>query len=169
MRAKKIMGTVLSCLSTTAMGVAAGYMVAEKKINKVSNEEKDKLQLRINKFYDYFQLMNHWVMLKNAGKSLEQFFLDKDIRVIAVYGMGEVGHRLAEELKNTSVEIKYVIDIRKELIISDFEVYTLEEHLEEVDAIIVTPLFDYYAIEKKLQEVCNYEVISLEDVVYYLD
>lgn len=170
MKKRNIVGIIVNSVSSIAIGGVVGYVVAKKEANKDSQEELNRKQLRINKFYDYFQLTNHWLMLKNSGKSLEKFFADKGVRTIAIYGMGELGHRLAEELENgTSIEIKYAIDRKEEAAISDYEVVSIDSELQEVDMIVVTPLFDYYAIEERLHEVCDYEIVSLEEVIDYLD
>lgn len=165
---------VLSMITTifkigfgVAAGGAAGYKIATDKLTKQHQEEIAQKDARISKFYDYFQVTNRWLEIKNTGKTLEAFFDANNMNTIAIYGMGELGHRLYEELKDSNVKVKYAIDKScKEI---DIPVINLEDKLEPVDVIIVTPIFDYNNIANSIANVCDYEIASLEEVVFFED
>jgi hypothetical protein len=42
----------------------------------------------------------------------------------------------------------------------------LEDDLEEVDVIVVSPVYDFEEIEKTISETVGYSVISLEHIIY---
>ena len=147
----------------TAAGGAIGATVVKKKDEKKINWQKK----RIDKFYNYFQLVNQWLALKNEGKSLTAYFEKNGYQTIAIYGIGELGNRLVEELKNSDITIKYTIDRKQDAANTDLRVLSIEEAAEEaVDVIIVTPIFAYDELEATLMEQLDYPVVSLEDVVY---
>ena len=80
--------------------------------------------------------------------------------------MSYAGLRLAEELENSNIEIKYGIDKNAEAICSDIDVVTMQDQLTEVDAVVVTPIVFFNEIEKELSEKLDCPIISLEDILY---
>ena len=112
-------------------------------------------------------MLNQWLLLKQEGKSLEKYFAENGYKTIAIYGMGEMGNRLYDELKNSSVvEIKYAIDKNAAGTYSELEVFDPDDEMTEVDAVIVTAIFAFDEIEDELSEKIQCPIISLEDVVY---
>lgn len=146
-----------------SIGTAIGATVVGK-FNKDVIEDKDK---KIDKFKSYYNMLNQWLILKQEGKSIEKYFIDNGYKTIAVYGMGEMGNRLYDELKNsTVVEIKYAIDKNAAGTYSELDVIDVDDEMNEVDAIIVSAIFAFDEIEEELREKINCPIISLEDVVY---
>ena len=82
--------------------------------------------------------------------------------------MGELGNHLYEELKNSSIQVKYAIDKNVDSTFSDLEVCSLEDELEDVDVVVVTAVFAFDEIVDEISDRVNCPVISLEDVVYEL-
>ena len=82
--------------------------------------------------------------------------------------MSYVGECLVEELKNTEIEVKYAIDQNRDGIYVDVDVISLDEELEKVDAIIVTPITSFQNIKEMLSEKVDYRIISLEEIIYTL-
>ncbi len=155
---KKGIVSVLSGIVGITAGAGAVGMVLRKQISKQSELS--------NKHLALYKLMNQWVQVKQDGKALAGYFEENGYKNIAVYGMNFVGQTLCKELANSSVEIKYAIDKNAESIYADCEVITMEDNLEEVDAIIVTPVYYFDEIEEKLAEKVNCPIISIEDIVY---
>lgn len=119
-------------------------------------------------FYIGFHIFNKWMKLKNEGKSLQKFFDDNEMKTVAIYGFGALGQRLYEDLKKLDVEVVYGIDKNASNIHMDsLRVVTLNEELEAVDAVIVTPVQFFYEIEAELEKKIKTDIISLEDVVEY--
>lgn len=139
-------------------GSAAGIKLSNKTIGPIKKD--------VEKFKSYYSMLNQWLALKQQGKTLEKYFIDNNYKTIAIYGMGEMGKRLYDELKDTSIKVKYAIDKEASSIYSELEVVDKDERFEEVDAIVITATFAYSEIERELREKINFSIISLDDVVY---
>lgn len=128
-----------------------------------------------NRYKSYYTTSNQWLINKNEGKSVGDYFKENDYKTIAIYGMGTMGELFYDELKKSSdikVKVAYFIDKNAEDLyygIDDLPVVNLDDisSQEDVDAIIVTPIYDFDKIEKDLNDAgVNAEIISLEDIVY---
>lgn len=122
--------------------------------------ERDKLS-------DHYQLLNHWLEIKNEGKTIASYFEEMGYRHIAVYGMAELGNRLIEELENSSICIDYGIDRDVCCSIGRIaEIYFPEDELPQTDVIIVTPYSAFREIKIMLEERVTCPIVSLEEVVW---
>lgn len=124
----------------------------------------------ISAFFPWgFTILDRWLQIKNKGGSLAVFFLDNQIDSVAIYGMGEIGKRLYEELKGSKVKVAYGIDKNaKNIFIEDFVVYRLDETLPKVNAVIVTPMY-FYEIKENIYRKMGDEVdvVFIEDIIAY--
>ncbi|MEG1847141.1 MAG: hypothetical protein RR238_01605 [Lachnospiraceae bacterium] len=121
---------------------------------------------KVYKFKTYYNVLNQWLNLKQEGKTVEKYFTDNDYKSIAIYGMGEMGNRLYEDLKGTSIEVKYAIDKNIGSTYSEIKVVEPDDELEEVDAVIVSAIFAFEAIERELCQKISCPIISLEDIIF---
>ena len=80
--------------------------------------------------------------------------------------MSHVGERLYDELKNSDINVKYAIDKDAINIYSEINVYTLKDQLDDVDVVIVTPIFYFDNIRNELRNKFNCPIISIEDVLW---
>ena len=132
-------------------------------------EQQKKRKLQSPSIFELgFHIFNKWMKLKHEGKSLQKYFDDNRIKTVAVYGLGALGTRLYEDLSKLDVQVAYAIDRNAANIqIDGLKIVTLEEELEKVDAIIVTPIQFFYEIEADLEKKSKADIISLEDIVEY--
>lgn len=128
--------------------------------------DNKELRGKINKFKKYYGMLNVWLSLKQENKTLATWFEENGYKNIAIYGMGEMGNRLYEELRDTNINVAYAIDRDVNGIYSSLSVYEQEDDLPEVDAIVVSAVFAFDEIAAELKKSCSYPVISLEDIVY---
>ena len=165
MEMKKIL---LGLIKLSAIGGIIGGIayLANKSLSKESNMK--------NRFRAYYNVTNQWLSNKNADKEVGSYFKDNNYKTIAIYGMGSMAELFYNELKKSNPEIKvaYFIDKNSEELyygLDDISVIGLNEicSQDEVDAIIVTPVYDFDVINEDLIEVgVEADIISLEDVVY---
>lgn len=159
---KKKIVLIISTLISVLVG-SMGFVKASQLKKKVEKERE-----MAEKHLSLMLLLNRWLEIKQEGKSIIEYFHENKIKNIAIYGMSYVGERLYEELKNSDIEIRYEIDKNAEKIYSDVDIFSPEEELSKVDAIIVTPIFYFEEIEKMLKEKVDSQIISLEDILYEL-
>lgn len=151
----------ISVLSTVTGAVAGAGVV-----RKVMLEEKEKVKSMSDKHLALFLMMNQWVKVKQDGKNLSEYFEKNGYQKIAVYGMSHAGETLINELKNTKTEVLYGIDKNANCIYSDIPVVSMEDELEQVDAVVVTAIAFFDEIEEALGAKMDCPVLSLEDILY---
>lgn len=118
-----------------------------------------------------FQLLNQWMKLKIRGIQLKDFFEDRKIRSVAIYGMGELGWLFYEELKFDGVGqlVAYGIDQRGMQEGKEINIYPLCSSLEKTDAIIITPVLITDFIEDTIYKELGEQItFTLEEVLYEL-
>lgn len=162
---KKILMVIVSMI----IGAGGGYRVAVLTTERKKQKELQNAWNLSNKHLALFKMMNDWVRLKQDGKNLADYFIKNDYKTIAIYGMSYAGQTLVNELKGTNIEVKYGIDKSVESRYLDIEVYKLEDAIEQVDAIVVTPITFFREIEDELGAIFDCPIISLEDVLYEID
>lgn len=155
---KKGIGKVISVLVGGAAGAVAGGAVMGKKVK----EKEDFSQ----KILSYYFIYNQWLGLHQQGKSLAEYFEKNGYKTVAIYGMKELGERLYDELKDSSITVKYIIDKKADAIYADVDVVAPDDDLEPVDVIVVTACYFFDAIDRDLSARVDYPVVSLEDIVY---
>ncbi len=132
----------------------------------LGSKEVEKKAEKVDKFKSYYNMLNQWLILKQEGKSLETYFTENNYKTIAIYGMGEMGNRLYDELKDSKVEVKYAVDKNAVNTYSEIEVFDIDDELEPVDAVVVTAVFAFDEIMDALSDKIDSAIVSLEDVVY---
>lgn len=134
--------------------------VALKKAKKAYSYE-------VRKYQSYYYLFGSWMVLRNKGRTLSEYFENHNFKNIAICGLGRLGFCLYEELKGSNIDVKYAIDKNAAAFsYLDFKVVLPENHLETVDVIVVTKFIDYNEIVEELRKKTPCHVVSLEDVVF---
>lgn len=163
-RVAKIFDMALKISSVFTLLAALHYKTLYHKVRKTYVGKPDKIRC-------YYDISTQWVINKQDGKSMESFFSKREIKKIAIYGMGSMEELLFNELKHSNVEISYFIDKNAKEYSYMYDVITMEELLdrEKVDAIIITPVFDYIKISESLCKLVNCQIISLEEIVFSME
>lgn len=159
---KKQISKVFSLLGAGVVGAVAGVIASGHKAAKKTK----KAWGYADKHLALMQLLNQWLITKQEGKSILTYFHENGYKRIAIYGMSYVGERLYDELKNTDVEIAYAIDRNADRIYADIDILTMDDDLNEVDAVIVTPITFFDELEEQLIEKLSCPIISIEDILY---
>lgn len=158
MKTKSVISHIISGGIGFAAGMACQFVKEEKQI--------DKMEENAGKKEAFYKLLIAWVEAKQDSKDISDYFIRNDIKTIAVYGMRELGERLVRELEETDVKVKYIIDKNASSITSALPVYTPDDDLESVDAVVVTAIYYYEDIVESLSQKVDCQIISLEDVIY---
>lgn len=144
----------------SVIGAVALNICLNKKHKRDIETEKDFGR----KIASYYHLLNKWLKFKQRGHSIEDYFHKNSIYSIAIYGYKELGERLYDDLKETDIEVKYIIDKNVGRVHAEVDVYGPDEKLPKVDAIVITATYYYDEIEDELYEMVDCPIISLEDL-----
>lgn len=161
---KKRSNTVIATLLSAAMGAVAGGAVVKTSSTK-SIEEKQEVLKKVHVLYCAF---DRWLQIRQAGKTLAEYFQKNNYKTIAVYGMKELGERLVDELENSGIKVCYAIDKNADNIYSVVDIVTPDDDLEPVDVIVVTAIYYYDEIVDVLSKKVDCPIVSLEDVLFEL-
>lgn len=143
-----------------------GGMLLHKKISaKTAELEYQELKNRLSKFEDYFAISNKWLKNRNQGISVAEFFRRNHYEKIAIYGMGEIGRRLYEELQLEGIKVEFVFDRNAQRVDPKLNVCSIDKKIPPVDVIVITPVFDYESIEEKLKSITKADIISIKDAI----
>lgn len=154
--------SVLSALT----GAIVGAVVGAGAVTKAIGGAEGKTQEMSDKHLALFLMMNQWVKVKQEGKNLASYFEKNGYKKIAIYGMSYAGETLLEELKDSEINVVYGIDRNAGEIYADVDVVSVDEELEEVDAIVVTAVTFFDEIEEQLNAKVNCPILSLEDILF---
>ncbi|MBO5468257.1 MAG: hypothetical protein J6A03_00745 [Lachnospiraceae bacterium] len=147
-------------------GVMLGIVLGGVGVGKLMLDSIEERNDKVDKFKEYYNILNQWLLIRQEGMELSKYFLDNNISSIAIYGMGELGNRLYAELKCSTVDVKYVIDQNVETVLPDIKVIGIDEPFPKVDAIVVTPVFAFEMIQEELKNKTDIKLMSIEDIVY---
>ncbi len=159
----------ISVFSIAAMIVVGlGVFIFCQLKNWANLKKAEKAQVnKIMKYQSYYYLFGSWMVLRNKGKMLVEYFKNYNLKDVAICGLGRLGLCLYEELKNSDINVKYAIDNKAESYsYLGLKVITPEEHLEAVDVIVITKFIEYKKIVEDLRKKTSCQIVSLEDVIF---
>lgn len=152
-----ILVCIILALLSFGCGICLTYKRTLKEIIKVSETYE--------KFYSMYQMLERFIYCKQTGCSIGDYLRQNGITKVAIYGCGDVGRILYNELLCEKIEIGYGIDRNTKL---DFpiEIRSLDENLDKVDAVIVTSIAYFSDIEVELKKILDCRILALDDVIY---
>lgn len=144
-----------------------------KKFDMLLMDEADDI---ISFFYEYYKqlnesvsaclMMNQWVKIKQMGEDLVAYLKEKGYCEVAIYGMNYVGQSLVRELKGSTINVKYGIDMRADDIYTEIKVIKPSETLDEVDAVLVAAVKFFDEVRENLCKKVKCPIISLESILF---
>lgn len=155
---KKSLVGITMALAGAGLGAAA--------VKKASDNKTQKWQQMSDKHLALFLMMNQWVKVRQEGKNLAEYFERNNYKNIAIYGMSYVGETLMDELKDSQICIKYGIDKKAGRINKEIDMVSMEDSLQEVDAVVVTAITFFDEIVQKLGKKLSCPILSLEDILF---
>lgn len=132
----------------------------------VASQEKNQQIAKIDKFRVYYDILIQWMKRKSQGEKTEDFFLKKELYTIAIYGMGEIGERLIDELRDSRVNVLLCMESNQPYMDQDGAKLSGEIDMESLDAVIVTAVFAFEKIKAELEQTMKCPVLSLEDIIF---
>lgn len=114
------------------------------------------------------KMLIHWVEVKNYERTLSDYFRERGIKRIAIYGAAEVGELFFRELNGTDITIVCCIDRSK--VLYGQKTVRPENFQEDVDAVIVTAVYYFSEIYEQLNSKLTRKVpiIGLDEIIFDL-
>ena len=119
----------------------------------------------------YNKVLSDWIYYNYDCEKFEKALSRKRMKRIAIYGVGTLGELFYRTIENSNIEIACFIDksAEDEEGINGIPLYKLDnyEYEGDIDAIIVTAVFDIDEITEDLleKEVPKKKIVSLEKIV----
>lgn len=141
--------------------ITAGLFVSKKAGIVIFSKQKE-----IEKKQKSLLVLNSWIKKKQQNKSIRNYMETNNYHSVAIYGLGDLGKLLSDELKGY-VEISYGIDRRD--LLAEYPIYKIEDDLPDVDMAIITVIDEFEEIKKMIKEKLRCPIYSIEDIIYFMN
>ena len=109
-------------------------------------------------------LMREWLRVLHYGSGVRDFLRTHGYHRIAIYGYGDLGRLLEEELKNSDLEIVFIADRNGKEMRED--ILTIADAWPDADCLIVTPFQYYEVIQNDIMKVHgNIKMIPFDKII----
>lgn len=112
------------------------------------------------------EVLKAWIYSSQLGHPIKNYFIKNGFKNVAIYGDGDMGLLLCNELINTS-DVNVCCFIDRQQRENPFGIRN-EQHYEAslgADLVVVTPLVDFNKIRERLVKEGAAKVVSLADVI----
>lgn len=145
----------------SCIGVVVGILVDRFFVRKVLEQKNKELESAKEKFF----VLGEWLTMMEQGKTVSDVLRERGISVIAIYGMGVLGSHLYQQVKNSGISVSYIVDQKPLKGIYEAKICGIEEKLTGVEAVVVTPVYQFAKIKEAILEYNDVVVISLRDLL----
>lgn len=142
-------------------GIVGGILIDRFSVCKVLQQKNQELESAKEKFF----VLGEWLTMQEQGKEISDGLDARGISAVAIYGMGVLGNHLYQQLENSRISVFYIIDQKPLKGIYGAKVCGIEEKLTGIDAVVVTPIYQFEKIKKAILEHNDVPVISLRDLL----
>lgn len=136
---------------------------------KVFSKEFEEREKLIQKYRQFYRLFLRWIRIEQNGENIPKYLKEKNINKISVYGYGDVGKLLYNELINTNIVVTEILDKRDIRTENNLVIKKPHHGNRDVDAIIVTAISYFDEIKKELSQLGYKNIISLQKLVEEMD
>lgn len=113
-----------------------------------------------------FLLLYDWMDLnRTKNNALASLLWEKGYKEIIIYGWGYLGMQLYKDLQDTQIKIKGILDRKIVNNFNNIPTYSLKSELPEVDAVIITVLYDGGKIRNDVGKKVDCPIVSLEELI----
>ncbi|ETP70933.1 hypothetical protein UYO_3124 [Lachnospiraceae bacterium JC7] len=115
----------------------------------------------------YKNIYNNWLSLRQSGITMRDYLYSKNISRVAVFGYGELGCHVINELKDTDIKIICIIESSYKYQYSSIPILTPDKigDMNDVDIIIVASIIRSKEIIDMYQKRTPYKMVPLENIL----
>lgn len=141
-----------------------GYAAAHKYCMRIKD-----LKTELSRWQFGVRLYDIWIMTKQYSQSIADYLSNKEIKNIAIYGASFLGTRLYYELKETDINVKYILDKNTNISLVGVDMRDPDHSsYKGIDAVIVTTLYSYDEIKNSLKSRGCRQIFALDEILYDL-
>lgn len=110
-----------------------------------------------------------WLEIRQRSHNISEYFKEHNLQQIAIYGMGILGCRLYDELEDSGIQVKNMIDKSPNGMDKIFTFSLLNEEKLFVDMIVVTVISSEEQIISEIKSYGYKNVIGLSEIINSFD
>ncbi len=111
------------------------------------------------------RLYRKWIDYKRKGKCIADDLNKCGVDRVAIYGAGEIGLEILNELNNSTVEVTCFVDRYVSGPIGEIPVLRVSDDLNDVDAIIISLIDDIEETISELGEYYSIKMIKISELI----
>jgi hypothetical protein len=143
-----------------------GFGIFLKELRR-SYRESDGGRKENEKLRYIIRMYNLWLMEKGEGKNIADYLRTNGCIGVVIYGMSDLGVRLAHELEDSEVKVLYAMDRDIQISLHGIEVFHgIKDSDGTEDAVIVTNMSAYDQIRKELVSHGFKKIICIDEILY---
>lgn len=129
-------------------------------------EKNEYIWRQFNRNTDKMDIMLKWKQLNQNKILVEQWFVSRGYKKIAVYGLGEIGKALVKEILNSDIEVSYIIDKNiNGVSYRGIPVVNLKCVLQEVDCVVVTTMRNFEEVQEEMEKKGRFRLVAFKDMI----
>ena len=106
-----------------------------------------------------------WLEIRQNGHSLSEYFIKHSYKSVAIYGMADLGRRLYDELENSGIKIRHLLDRNPGDMAKALKFDSLYCGKLDADVIVVTVAASERKIVEEIKTYGYSNVIGLSDIL----
>lgn len=135
----------------------------KKRYLEISNNNDTKINIKEQTEYE--KICEEWEKISNKGHKIWEYLLNHKYRKIAIYGIGNLGIKVYEEIEESPIEISYVVDRNSSYIEEVLKVVNPNDILPEIDLLLVAVAKEEKEIINKYKEKYTFPVMGISDII----
>lgn len=130
-----------------------------------ANKMEDKKNIE-EKYKRWYRVLYSWKLKsdKNKESIIKKYFDERNHKKIAIYGLGNWGELIYQELKRDGLNVVFGIDEKKK-VFHGIEIRKSEDDLNDADIIIVSVFMEFKMIKEKIMDGFRGEIVSILDII----
>lgn len=126
----------------------------------------------VKKQISYYKLLLNWDLSDVHNEKLCAYMLECGYKNIMIYGAGDLGKVLYSKIATHVNVCAFIEKAPKADYIENVPIFSCNKatkQMNQIDCIVVTPIFDFLSIQQDLSNIDgNIPIVSLDELIYNL-
>lgn len=140
------------------IGLFAFFLLIKEDLVKINKMLAEKSEINA--------MVYKWISNNDRGCSISKYLREHGLNRIGIYGLGDLGEILFDELKRDRISIECVIDRNADCLCTDVLTCKPDDIIPKVDVILVTPIQHFDNIRDELKNKVDCPIVSIADVIF---